>query len=444
MDLCKKPIEMLQKAGYEAYFVGGCVRDSVMGRQISDIDITTNAMPEEIQRVFSDYRTLDIGIKHGTITVLMDDEKYEITTYRAETDYQDHRHPGKVQFGVSLTDDLSRRDFTVNAMAWRGSGDVVDPFGGLTDIEDKIIRCVGEPLCRFDEDALRILRALRFSATLGFTIEEKTLAAMRECKHLLSYVSAERIWQELSKLIVGSDAHRVVLEYSDVLEGVLPELSAMRGFDQKNYHHIYDVLTHTAVALSNADNDLVLRMAVLLHDCGKPSTFHLDENGVGHFYGHAVRSAELADGRLWQLKVDTRTRNRIVRLIAHHDSPAEKELSQVVRKMRKLGQDYPLLVKLRRADNLAQAPQFHRSELHDLCEILYEEAAKASEESLGNKLAIDGNDLLNAGALPGKNVGYLLGALADDVLDQKVANEKESLLQYAKVRYQKCFGGGNE
>ena len=212
-----KPIEILNYAGYEAYLVGGCVRDFVMGRDISDIDITTNALPEEIQRVFSDYRTLDIGIKHGTITVLIDDEKYEITTYRAETDYIDHRHPGKVQFGVSLKDDLSRRDFTVNAMAWQGSGDAVDPYGGLCDIEDKIIRCVGEPLCRFDEDALRILRALRFSATLGFEIEECTSRAAFSMAHLLRSVSAERIYTEWKKLLSGMYSYDVIEKYKVII-----------------------------------------------------------------------------------------------------------------------------------------------------------------------------------------------------------------------------------
>ena len=438
------PLNILKNAGYEAFLVGGCVRDTIMQRSVSDIDITTNALPNEIQSVFSDYKTLDVGLKHGTITVIVDGIAYEITTYRSESEYTDHRHPGIINFGVTLNDDLARRDFTINSIAFDGENVLIDPFGGVYDIEHRMIRCVGDPLQRFDEDALRILRGLRFSATLGFEIESHTSNAMRASKNLLSYVSAERVWQELSKLIVGVDAARVLLQYSDILEVVIPELVDMRGFDQKNYHHIYDVLTHTAVALSKSEPDLVLRMAVLLHDCGKPSTFSLDENGVGHFYGHAAKSAELAKERLLQLKVDTRTRNRIVRLIAHHDSPAEEQLGQVIRKMRKLEDDYPLLVKLRRVDNLAQAPQYYRSELHDLCEKFYDQAIHANEETVGRKLAVGGDDLLAEGAIPGKNIGYLLRMLADDVLDLKIENEKFRLLKYAKENYSICFGGKNE
>lgn len=436
-----KPIEILHKCGYEAYLVGGCTRDALMGRQVSDTDITTNALPDEIKAIFSHYKTLDIGIKHGTVTVLMDDTAYEITTYRAETDYTDHRHPGKVQFGVSLYEDLARRDFTVNAIAFDGKETLVDPFGGSEDIKRKLIRCVGDPVLRFDEDALRILRGIRFSSVLGFEIEEKTLAAMRTCKNLLRYVSAERVWKELSKLILGKDCARVILQCHDILSVVLPELAPMHGFDQKNYHHIYDVLTHTAVALDVSRQDLVLRMAILLHDCGKPSTFHLDDEGIGHFYGHAARSAELAKERLSALKVDNRTKDRIVRLIAHHDSPAEEDLKQVVRKIRKLENDYPLLVALRRADNLAQAPQFHRTKQHDLCDELYKQAVWADEERIGKKLSVSGNDLLQAGATPGKNIGNLLGYLSDDVLDQKVENQKKEILEYAKKQYPWCFGG---
>ena len=443
-DVEYKPIDILNNAGFEAYFVGGCVRDTFMCRKVSDIDITTNAMPNQIQDVFSEYRTLDVGIKHGTITVLMHEKPYEITTYRSETEYRDHRHPNKVHFGVSLKEDLARRDFTVNAIAWDGKDVYFDPFGGIQDIQRKVIRCVGDPMERFDEDALRILRALRFSATLGFEIDEKTVAAMRCRKELLCYISAERIWQEISKMIVGENAVKVLLQFSDILEVIFPEFSLMRGFDQKNYHHIYDVWTHTVVALGTSREDLVLRMAILLHDCGKPFTFSLDDDGVGHFYGHAAKSAEIAERRLEQLRVDNKTKNRIVRLIAHHDSPAETELGQVVRKMRKLESDYPLLVALRRADNLAQAPQFHRTKLHDRCEELYQYAVLEDEEKLGRKLSVSGHDLLQCGAIPGKNIGDLLRMLADDVLDKKVENEKQELLEYAIKNYSMCFGGACE
>lgn len=433
------PIEMLHNAGYEAYFVGGCTRDRLLARPLSDIDITTNALPEEIKTVFSAYRTLDIGIKHGTVTVMMENASYEITTYRHDGDYADHRHPTKVRFGVSLREDLSRRDFTVNAIAYDGGSDYKDPFGGKGDIENKIIRCVGQASLRFEEDALRILRGLRFASVLGFSVEENTARAMREKKHLLRFVSAERVYGELTKLLMGDDAAEILMQYSDILDPVLPELADMRGFDQKNPHHIYDVLTHTLTALRHAERDLVLRLAVLFHDCGKPHTFSLDENGIGHFYGHAKKSVALAEARLCALKVDNRTKMRVLRLVEHHDSPPEESLSQVVRRMRKLEDDYPLLVALRRADNKGQAPRYHRTELHDKCMEMYREAMTAEEEKTGRRLSLDGNDLLKAGALPGKNIGSVLSFLSDAVLENKTENEKEALLSYAKTHFKDGF-----
>ena len=284
----QKPIDRLHKAGYEAYFVGGCTRDCLMGRPLSDVDITTNAMPEEIKQVFCDCRTLDIGIKHGTVTVLMEGETYEITTYRYDGEYTDHRHPSVVRFGVDLTEDLARRDFTMNAIAFDGKNGMVDPFGGRNDIEEKVVRCVGDPILRFEEDALRILRGLRFASVLGFAIDASTAIAMREKKQLLAYVSAERIWQEFSKLLMGKEAAGIILQYSDVLEVILPELAPMRGFDQRNHHHIYDVLTHTLKALEATDEDLVLRLAVLFHDCGKPDTLVARWNWHPSAYRHCV------------------------------------------------------------------------------------------------------------------------------------------------------------
>ncbi|MBE6637980.1 MAG: CCA tRNA nucleotidyltransferase [Ruminococcaceae bacterium] len=433
------PIRLLKEAGFQAYYVGGCVRDRLMNRPFSDVDITTNALPDEIQRVFAAYHTLDIGIKHGTITVMIDSEPIEITTYRFDSGYTDHRHPTKVRFGVSLQEDLKRRDFTVNAIAWDGENPPVDPFGGRIDMENKIIRAVGNAKERFEEDALRILRALRFAAALDFTIEAETAAAMRERKHLLSYVSAERVFTEIKKLLVGKGAGRVIAMYTDILGTVIPELLPMQGFDQKNPHHIYDVLTHTLHALDAAEPDLTLRLAVLFHDCGKPETFTLDEKGIGHFYGHARHSMALAEARLDALKADNLTKKRVVRLIEHHDSPAEETLSQVVRRMRKMERDYPLLVALRRADNRGQAPIYYRDDLHDRCMALYHEAQNANAEAIGSKLSLNGRDLMANGAKEGKNIGFLLSALSEDVLEKRVKNEKDALLRFAKERYSDCF-----
>lgn len=440
----EKPITLLKQSGYNAYFVGGCVRDHFMGRDVSDIDITTEATPNEIKAVFSDYRTLDIGIKHGTVTVMLNENSYEITTYRFDGGYVDHRHPTEVTFGVSLTEDLARRDFTINAIAWDGVSEPHDPFGGKADIENQTIRAVGDPLRRFEEDALRILRGLRFASVLGFTIDKATADAMREKKSLLHYVSAERVWQEFSKLLMGKKAACVITEYSDVLEIVIPELASMRGFAQRNPHHIYDVLTHTLVALDATPYDLVLRLAVLFHDCGKPSTFSTDEMGIGHFYGHAHRSMELTEKRLNALRVDTRTKKRVLRLIEHHDSPVESDNKQIVRRMRKLEEDYPLLVALRRADNRGQAEEYYRTELHDKALAMYEEILHQEKEASAHILAVNGNDLLKVGAKPGKNIGFLLSALADDILDEKVANERETILRFAKETYMDRFEEQNE
>ena len=281
----------LHDAGYEAYIVGGCVRDRIMGREPKDYDITTSALPEQTAAVFAGERIIETGMKHGTVTVLLDGEPLEITTFRIDGTYSDSRHPDAVTFTPSLREDLARRDFTMNAMAYSSETGLVDPFGGQADIAAKYIRCVGDPDLRFREDALRILRALRFSSVLGFPIEPETDGAARYLCLLLKKISAERVFSELKQLLCGPDVRRVLLDYAGVLGAVLPEILPMQGFDQRNPHHCYDILEHTAAAVEAMPPEPALRLAALLHDVGKPECFFTDEDGVGHFYGHPKAGA---------------------------------------------------------------------------------------------------------------------------------------------------------
>ena len=313
----RRALARLEAAGHEAFVVGGAVRDCVRGAGTgTDWDITTSALPEETETIFSGYRVIEAGMKHGTVTVLLDGEPLEITTYRVDGGYSDHRHPDEVRFTRSLREDLRRRDFTMNAMAYSPRTGVVDPFGGQADLAAGVVRCVGEPDRRFQEDALRILRALRFASALGMGIHPDTARAARDNRGLLTSVAAERVRVELTKLLCGADAERVLLEFPDILSVLLPEIGAMVCFDQHNPHHDRDVWAHTAAVTAAIPAQPVLRWAALLHDVGKPPCFSLAEDGVGHFYGHAAESARMADGILRRLRFDTDSREEIVRGVA--------------------------------------------------------------------------------------------------------------------------------
>ena len=327
--------ELLEKRGYECFLVGGCVRDMLMGIEPHDIDITTNATPDEVKAVFADFHTLDIGIKHGTVTVINDSEPIEITTYRKESTYSDGRRPDAVTFSRHINDDLSRRDFTSNAIAYSPSVGIVDPFGGMADIENKILRCVGTPTERFTEDSLRILRGLRFASVLGFSIDKATEEAMYSCRELINIVSPERIFTEISKLICGKNAGTIISRYSDILAVALPEIKDMKGFEQHNFHHIYDVLNHTAKVVDSVYPAVDLRFAALFHDCGKPDCFSIDENGVGHFYSHASISGRKAEEALTRLRCDNATKDKVVKLVKIHDTPIEPDSKIVKKKLQK-------------------------------------------------------------------------------------------------------------
>ena len=426
-------LRRLNGAGYEAFLVGGCVRDALRQVPPHDYDVTTSALPEQVQAVFPDAAVIGTGLKHGTVTVLWRGLPVEVTTYRVDGGYSDGRHPDAVRFSSSLEEDLARRDLTVNAMAWNPDRGLQDPFGGRSDLEDGILRCVGDPRLRFTEDALRILRVLRFAAVIGFSVEENTARAARELRDRLQLVSAERIREELDKLLCGEFCFPVAFAYPDVLGAVLPELLPCVGFDQKNYHHCYDLYTHLLHAVAAVPPVPVLRWAALLHDIAKPACFSSDERGVGHFYGHAAASTEKAERILRRLRFDNASRERIVTLIRCHDAPLDDSPAAVRRKLNKLGEEgFFQLLALQRADTLSLAPAYRsRTQIADRAE---EQARRILEEkqcfSLRD-LAVNGRDLTALG-YTGARVGAALSFLLDGVLEGSVSNRREDLLDYLK------------
>ena len=423
--------QLLHIKGFECFLVGGCVRDMIMGIEPHDIDITTNATPDEIKAVFADFHTLDIGIKHGTVTVMNDGEPIEITTYRKESTYSDGRHPDAVSFSKNINDDLSRRDFTSNAIAYSPSAGIVDPFGGIADIENKILRCVGNPTERFKEDSLRILRGLRFASVLGFSIDKATEEAMYSCRELINIVSPERIFTEISKLICGKNAGEIISRYSDILAVALPEIKDMKGFEQHNFHHIYDVLNHTAKVVDSVYPAVDLRFAALFHDCGKPDCFSIDENGVGHFYSHASISGHKAEEALTRLRCDNATKDKVVKLVKIHDTPIEPDSKTVKKKLQKYGEEIFFdLIKLQRADNMGLSPEFlYRQETYDKLEEIARQVIEENQCFSLKDLAVNGRDMISLG-LKGKDIGTALDELLKAVIEEKCNNDKESLIEY--------------
>ena len=436
-DQVKTALERLNAAGHETYVVGGAVRDLVRGSgPVRDWDLATAALPEQTEAVFRDFPLIETGLKHGTVTVLLDGMPLEITTFRVDGAYTDHRRPDGVRFTGRLEEDLARRDFTINAMAWSPQRGLVDPFGGSGDIRRGLIRCVGTPERRFQEDALRILRALRFSSELRFAIEKETAAALRRQRELLGAVAAERVHSELTRLLCGPGAEEVLLKYGDVLAVPIPELAPMFGFQQHNSHHDRDVWAHTAAVVGAVPPRPVLRWAALLHDVGKPECFTVDEKGTGHFYGHARRGAELADAVLSRLRFDTRSRERIVELVRRHDAPIPPEEGAVKHLLNRMGPEgTEELIALHRADTLGQSPLCHGrladyDRAEELRRALLERAACFSLKNL----AVNGRDLLALG-LRGPAVGRGLDACLDAVMDGRVPNRREELLMLLKNKH---------
>lgn len=441
MDMPKNvdtAINLLQSAGFEAYAVGGCVRDSLLGKTPNDWDITTSAKPENMKSVFADFHCIDTGIKHGTVTVVIVGEPLEITTFRLDGEYEDNRHPKSVTFTSDLGADLGRRDFTINAMAYSKMTGTVDLFGGQNDLKNKIIRCVGDPDRRFNEDALRILRALRFASALDFEIEEKTAQSLLKNCALLGNISEERIAKELLKLVCGKGAKRILTDFAPVLFEILPELQPMYKNSHDNPHHCYDIYEHTLIAVESIDPEPTLRFAMLLHDCGKPAVKKFDENGVAHFYGHQRISAEISAQILARLKVSNKFRDEILFLVSNHDRwELYENTEKMPRYLSKFGLDGVLkLLKVMRADVLAQSPEYRYrlDQIADAEEIAKNLAAQKPCLSL-SELQINGRTLMDIGIPQGRKLGAVLAQLLDEVIDGVTKNTQEALTTRAREIY---------
>ena len=426
----KVMIQTLEAAGYEAYAVGGCVRDSVLGRIPADWDITTSALPEQVKELF--HRTIDTGIEHGTVTVMMDKEGFEVTTYRVDGEYRDHRHPEQVNFTGELKEDLRRRDFTINAMAYNDRCGMVDAFGGIEDLKHGVIRCVGVARERFEEDALRILRAVRFAAQLGFEIEKETADAARTLAGNLKDISAERIQTELVKLLVSPHPEMLRTAYElGITRVVLPEFDVMMETPQHHPHHMYSVGEHTLKALEFTDPEKVLRLSVLFHDFGKPQT-RTTADGVDHFHGHAKISAQETVRIMRRLKFDNATMDQVKRIVLYHDVRPQPDERQIRRLLHRAGEDiFPGLFQVMGADILAQSEYRKIEKLVNLERVhqVYDEILKRKDCISLKNLQVTGKDLIAAGMEPGKKIGEILNQMLEDVLETPEHNEREYLLK---------------
>ncbi len=427
-------LEKLNGSGYSAWAVGGCVRDALLGREPNDWDICTSALPEEMKHVFAGEHLVETGLKHGTLTVVLDHVPYEITTYRLDGAYPDHRHPNRVSFVDDVREDLARRDFTVNAMACGLQGEILDLFGGQEDLARKIIRCVGVAEKRFEEDALRVLRALRFASVLDFEIAPETDRAIRGLYPTMEHVSAERIREELEKLLCGPGVGRILRGYTEVFSFLIPALQPAIGYDQQNPHHLFTVWEHTIRAVENVPADPVLRWTMLLHDTGKPAARTTDENGIGHYRGHGQISAQLAAETMRALRFDRATEERVVRLVEAHDIPLSTDRKQLLRRLHRFGEtDLRALFQIHRADRIATGtrnPEHaddHRKELSAALDALLAEQPCYTLKDL----KVNGHDLAALG-LRGKAIGEMLDALLKQVMEESVPNEKAALIAAAE------------
>ncbi len=435
-EYVKSILFRLKSAGFDSYLVGGCVRDSVMGAVPHDYDIATPASPEAVEACFNDLHVIETGLKHGTVTVVSRGHPVEITTFRADGEYLDNRRPEHVTFVSDLETDLSRRDFTVNALAYSPGSGIVDLFGGTEDIKAGIIRCVGDPETRFREDGLRILRALRFASRLGFTVDDATDAAIHKCSLLLDNISAERIFSELGGILTGTSAERILTDYSDIMFRIMPELEPMIRTAQNNPHHMYDVWTHTVKSVGAAEPDRILRLAMLFHDCGKPACKTTDDDGIDHFRGHPEVSGRIARGILNRLKSDNRTKDEVLFLVEHHDiqfSPKDNRLKKFIAET---GEErFGRLLKVKHADLKARSEYSEEIALPELRRIkgVFGEM-KASGTCIQIKdLAVNGRDLIKLGVPEGRAVGLMLAQLLDMVVAGEIQNDREHLL--AKTRH---------
>lgn len=433
-DKVRSIITKLESAGYEAYAVGGCVRDSLLGRTPSDWDVTTSAKPQQVKAIFR--HTVDTGIRHGTVTVMLDREGFEVTTYRIDGEYEDSRHPKEVVFTANLIEDLKRRDFTINAFAYNDQSGIVDAFDGMEDLKRGVIRCVGAASERFGEDALRMLRAVRFSAQLGFSIAEETKAAIRALAPSLANISAERIQAELVKLLLSDNPDYMRDVYGlGITKVILPELDIAFAAAQNNPHHQYTVGEHLMQSLRHTRADKSLRFAALLHDIGKPSVRTTDGEGIDHFHGHVEVSERMAVDILKRLKFDNDTIDKVQKYVRYHDYKPEPDARSVRRAINKIGEAYfPQVMELRRADTLAQSDYQRGEKLAQIDEVLrlYAQIMEKKQCISLKTLAITGNDLIVLGVPKGRRIGEILNQLLDEVLQNPESNVHEYLIEKAK------------
>jgi len=427
-------IETLEKNGFEAYAVGGCVRDSILGRTPNDWDITTSATPLQTKALFK--HTFDTGIKHGTISVLLNKEIYEVTTYRIDGEYEDGRHPKEVTFTSDLEEDLLRRDFTINAMAYNPKRGLVDLYGGKEDLENHIIRCVGNPYERFSEDALRIMRAVRFAAQLDYHIEEGTQEAIRDLCHTLSKISAERIQTELVKLLVSDHPDYIKMAWElGITKVIMPEFDAAMECEQHNPHHMYSVGDHTVKVMECVPATKELRLAALFHDLGKVTTKTTDEKGVDHFKDHPKASAEIAHKIFKRLKFDNDTERKVCRIVETHDWTIGATPKNIRRYMNRIGEEFfPVIFDFNKADLMGQSDykQKEKTELLDSLYKAYEEVVEKGQCVSLKNLAVTGKDVIDAGFEKGPKVGEVLGTLLEEVLDDPEKNNRDYLLMKMK------------
>ena len=433
-------LDTIESGGFEAWLVGGFVRDGLLGRTACDVDVATNALWQDVKRLCetAGLAVYETGTKHGTVSVIVDGHVIEVTTFRTEGPYFDHRRPSEVKPAETIVEDLARRDFTINAMAFHPRRGLVDPYGGTRDLNDRTICCVGDPRIRLAEDALRIMRAVRFASQLGFSIEEQTRQTVFSRRNDLELVAGERLREELQKFLCGRWVHDALLDYADVLTPILPEIAEMKDLDQRTRYHCYDVLEHTAYVIEFTPHDDVLgRWAALFHDMGKPETFFVDEAGVGHMHGHEQAGVGHLQKAAVRLRLPSKMVHDLKLLVRHHDfrpNVSQKSVRKLCAKLEFEHRLLPTMFNLMRADALAHAPEYHKRALAiDELEALYNEMREQGEALSPVDLAVSGSDLLELGLEPGPLVGELLDALFSEVAEDRLPNDRQALLNYANL-----------
>lgn len=430
-------LKSLNSKGHEAFAVGGCVRDSIMGKSPHDWDICTSALPQQTMECFAGFTVLPSGLQHGTVTLILEKIPYEITTYRIDGEYAGHRRPQQVVFTQDIEQDLARRDFTMNAMAYSSGAGLIDPFGGVTSIKNKEIKCVGLAAARFEEDALRVLRALRFASVLGFKIEENTQKAIWDKYSLLREISAERISQEFMQMLIGAYVLPVLLQYKEVIAQFIPEITPMFNMQQHNPHHLYDVWEHTARAIAAAPAQKSVRLAMLFHDMGKPQTFTMGQDGVGHFYKHHRFSAEIAKSCMRRLRFSNALIEEVAELVYYHDATILPQHRYVRRWLNRMGENrLLLLLEVKRADVLGKGTAETSKNLAEInrIEAVVQEVLQSQQCFRLKDMAVNGTDLMSLGLPAGKELGLLLNALLAKVINEELPNDKQALMQYAQKK----------